>query len=230
MRGAEAERDAQCFGQLCERLGELEAVAGLIARQAQPAGDLLLDQGQRRLGADAAVAVQQLVGHAGAFQDRDVLRRAVELLLGAEQLQRAEAALVVSDAGVGAQRAQAVAAVFGQPDHAVLVDLVARRGAVAQHRQAPAPHRRIDLGPDHQRPVAHEGPFERLDRNPRRRPRRGIAGRNLAGIGVAGLQSRARLPVDNRDLMAGLGEVVGQGDADDAAAKNEHFHDRPLVR
>ena len=40
--------------------------------------------------------------------------RAVELLLRAEQLQRALRALVVGDAGLGAQVAQAVAAVFGE--------------------------------------------------------------------------------------------------------------------
>jgi hypothetical protein len=66
------------------------------------------------------------------------LAGAVELLLRAEQLQRALHALVVLDAGVGAQRLQAIAAVFGQPHHAALVDLVAGLRAVAQHRRSPS--------------------------------------------------------------------------------------------
>ena len=58
------------------------------------------------------------------------LAGAVELLLGAEQLQRALAALVVGDAALGPQLAQPVAAVLGQRHHPALVDLVARGGAV----------------------------------------------------------------------------------------------------
>jgi len=45
---------------------------------------------------------------------------------------------------------------------------------------------------------------------------RGIAGRYLAGIGKAGLQRRLRLTVDDINLMAGFGEIIGRGDADDA--------------
>ena len=85
-------------------LRELEAVAGLVARQAQPAGELLAHHRQRRFDRDAAVAVQHLERHAGPLQDRDVVADAVQLLLRAEKLQRALGALVVADAGLGAQR------------------------------------------------------------------------------------------------------------------------------
>ncbi len=65
------------------------------------------------------------------------LRRAVELLLRAEHLQRAAGAAFVVDAGFGAQRLQTIAAVFGEADHASLVDRVARRRAVLQHLPHP---------------------------------------------------------------------------------------------
>ena len=58
-------------------------------------------------------------------------------------------------------------------------------------------------------PVAHEQPLQRLERNAGRRPGRGIAGRDLAGIGEAGLQRRPVLPVEDDDLVPGLGQVVG---------------------
>ena len=117
----EAEVDAAPRRQLGEALRELEAVAGLVAGQAQAADELLAHLRERGLVADATVAVEQLEGNAALAQDRDVARAAVELLLGAKQLQRAAHALVVGDAGGGAQRAQAVAAVLGEPHHAALL-------------------------------------------------------------------------------------------------------------
>jgi hypothetical protein len=69
------------------RLGELETVAGLVARQAQATDELVLDLRQRRLVPRGSRAVEQLVGHAVLLEDLDVLGRAVELLLGTKQLQ-----------------------------------------------------------------------------------------------------------------------------------------------
>ena len=181
--------------------------------------------GERRLRGDAAVAIEHLKGHAILLEHRDVVGGAVELGRVAEQLQRAALALVIANAGLAAQRAQAVAAVFGDRDHAALVDRIARRGAVAQHLHQPDPHHGIELGPDHQRTVLHQQPLDRLDRHAGPGPWRGIAGRHLAGIGEAGLQRRLRLTVDDRHLVAGFGEVIGRGDADDAAAENQDFHD-----
>ena len=119
---AEAEGHAERRRHLGQAVRELEAVAGLVAGQAQRTDELLLRERQRRLGPDEAVAVEHLVRHAVLLQHLDVVADAVELLLRAEQLQRALRALVVGDAGLGAQRLQAVAAVFGDRHHAALVD------------------------------------------------------------------------------------------------------------
>jgi hypothetical protein len=50
--------------------------------------------------------------------------------------------------------------------------------------------------------------------------------RSIAGeaIGGAGLGARAEVAVDDGDLMAGLGEPPGGGQANDACAKNANFH------
>ena len=190
-----------------------------------PPAILSCDGSQRRLRGDAAGAIEHLERHAILLEHRDIVGGMVELGRVAKQLQRAARALVIANAGLAAQRAQAIAAVFGDRDHPPLVDRVTRRGAVAQHLQQPEPHHRIELGPDHQRAVLHQKPLDRLDRHAGAGPWRGIAGRHLAGIGKAGLQRRLRLTVDDRHLMAGFGEVIGRGDADDAAAENQDFHD-----
>ncbi len=130
------------------------------------------------------------IRHAVLPEHRDVAGGAVELGRLAEQLKRAAAALVIADRGLVAQRAQAVAAVFGERYHAALVDRVARRGAVAQHLDEPRPHRGIELRPDHQRAVLHQQPLDRLDRHAGAGPGRRIAGRYLAGVGEAGLEPR----------------------------------------
>ena len=117
---------------------------------------------------------------------------AVELRLGAKELQRALRALVVADAGLRAQLLQAVAAVFGQTHHAALVHFVARGRAVAQHRDAPAHQVEVDVGADHQRAVLHQQPLDRLDRHAWAGPRRRVAGRDFAGVAVAGFERRGR--------------------------------------
>jgi len=101
---------------------------------------------ERGLHGDDAIAVEHLVGYAELAQDPDVLRHAVDLLLRAKQLQRAEAALVVGDARLPAERLQAIAAVLGERHHAALVAPVARLGAVDEHRDDKAPHRGSSRG------------------------------------------------------------------------------------
>ena len=61
-------------------------------------------------------------------------------------------------------------------------------------------------------------------------PGRGIAGRNLAGIGETGFLRGLGLTVDDRHLMAGARQIIGRGDADDATAENNDFHDPSRIR
>ena len=224
-----AELHAQPLGDLGQRLGELQAIARLVTRQAQRADKLVLHPGQRGLVLQIAAAAQQFKGHAVLLKDFNVLGRAVQLFLGAEQLQRALHALVVGDAGVSAQGDQAIAAVLGQPHHSRLVDAVARLGAVAQHLGAPTPHRPIQHRLDDQRAVLHQQPVDGLERHARARPRRRVAGRYLAGIGVAGFQRGRGLALQHGDLVAVAGQVIGRRGADHAAAEDHDLHGGVLM-
>ncbi len=205
-------------------VGEFEAVAGLVARQAQAADEQVARGLQTRLGADAAVLVQHFERDAAFAQDFGVLVDAVQLLLRAEQLQRALGAVIVLKAQLFVQLCLHHLAVVGQAHHARLVQGIAAGGAVAQQGQQPTHGRGVDLGVQDQRGVAHEQPLDRLGRNAGRGPGRGIAGRDLARIGEAGLQRRAGLAVDDGHLMTLAGQVVGGGHADDAGAENCDLH------
>ena len=228
--GVELELHAELCCFFGERLRKHVAVAGLVLRQPKPADELDRRRGEPGLRGNAAGRIEHFVGHAILFEHRDIVAGAVELLLLAKQLQRALAALVIFDAGLGAQRAQAVAAVFGDRNHPALVDGVALCRAVAQQLQHPPPHHGIELGPDHQRPVPHQQPFDGFHRHAGAGPGRGIAGRHLAGIGERSFLRGLGLAVDDRHLMAGARQIIGRGDADDATAENNDFHDPSRIR
>ncbi|MCC0234083.1 FAD-dependent oxidoreductase, partial [Pseudomonas aeruginosa] len=93
-----------------------DGIARVEPALAKVADKLVGDLGQGRLYAGDAIAVENLVGHAGAREHGDVLAGGVQLRLGAEQLGGAEGAARVGDAGLGAQCVEAIAAVLGQAD------------------------------------------------------------------------------------------------------------------
>ena len=134
------------------------------------------------------------------------------------------AALVVGDAGLGAQGLQTVAAVFGDGHHAALVQRVSARIAIGQHRHAPAPHRGVEQGADDQRAVAHQHPLDGLERHARPGPGRRVAGRDFAGVGETGLERGAALALDEFDRMASARQVVGCTDTDHTTAEHQDFH------
>ncbi|MNK94588.1 hypothetical protein D3C87_1147910 [compost metagenome] len=224
--GIVEEGNAGFFGHAGKFGGKHEAIAGLVARQAQAAHDLLLRRREAGFDGGAAVAVENLERHAARRQHVDILADGVELLLGAEYFERALHALVIFDAGLFTQGHQAIAAIFGDAHHAALVDRITRRGAVAQHLAHPAPGGRVGRRADDQRRVFHEQPFHRLHRNAGGSPGRGIAGGNLSRIGEAGFQRRGRLAVDHRHLVSGFGQIPGGCHADDAGSEDSDVHDR----
>jgi len=101
-----------------------------------------------------------------------------------------------------------------------------RRGAVAQHGEAPAHQAHVQVRADDQRPVLHQQPLDRLQRHARSGPGRRVTRRHLAGIGVAGFLAGRVLAVDHRDLVAGLRQKPRARHADDAAAQNDDLHAR----
>ena len=193
--------------------------------QAQAARQLVRYRGERGFGLEQLGGRQQFERHVRVLQHGDVLRGAVELLLRAEHLQRAAGAAFVIDAGVRAQRLQAVAAVFGEAHHAALVDRIALLRAVLQHLPHPLQLERGAVEADRERRVLLEHPLDGLQRHARRRPWRRVARRNLAGIGEARFERGAGFTVDHRDFVARAGEVIGARDADDAASQNDDTHE-----
>ena len=187
---------------------------------------------KRRLCTDAALAIQQLEPDAILAQHRDILADGIELRLLSEQLQRALTAMIVGNAGLGAQLPQTVAAVFGDRHHSRFVDGVAIRRAVAQRLQHPSPHQRIELRMHHQRTMFVEHPLNGLERHAGPGPGRGIAGRNLAGIGKTGFERNAR-PDDRRSTprQPALARLIRGGHADHPGAHDQDFHQsRPVLR
>ena len=167
---------------------------------------------------------EQFERHAELAQHGDIACGRVQLRLAAKQLQRSEAALLVRQPGLLAKASQHVAAVLGQAHHALLVQRVVRARALREHARHPAQLAQRTVGTDAQRRMALEHPLQCLQWNAGRRPRRGIAGRYLAGVGEACLQRRAAAAVDDLHLGAGARQVIGGADADDAATENHHLH------
>lgn len=173
---------------------------------------------ERRFEADTAVPVQHLIGNTVGSQRLDILCRGLELLLRAEKLQGSLHAFVIGDAGLGAKIGQRDAAVIGKAQHAALVDRVALRGAVRQHPRHPGEHGHVEFRAQDERRMFHEQPLHGLHRDAGRGPWRAIAEGHFAGIGKAGFQRRTRLPVDDRDVMTGLGQLISGCDADNAGS------------
>ena len=213
-----------------ELLGEHLAIAGVVIGQAQRPDERHGGCGKAGFGSDAALRVEDLERHAVLLQYIDIAVDVVELLLGAEELQRPLLPPVIGDAGCGTQLDHLVARIFGDAHHARFVERVGTLGAVAEQPQPPDPHARIEHRADDQRAIGHQQPFDGLDRNAGACPRGGIAVGELAGIAETGLEAGAGLAVDDRHLMAGLGEIIRRRRTDNARAQDEHFHAARVLR
>ena len=223
-RGIPAEVDAQLGRQAGQLDGEQVAVAGFVVRQLQGGDQLVLDPCQCRFDGGNAVAVIDLVRHAALFQHGDILLHRIDLLLGAEHLQRAELATFVVNTGVFPQRLDTITAIFGQPHHARLVDRIARRGAVDQHLLHPLELGQRAVRADGQRRMLLEQPLGRFQRDAGRRPRGRISRGDLSCVAEAGFQRRAGLAFDHGHVTAAACQIIRGGNPDNAPAENDDFH------
>lgn len=107
-----------------------------------------------------------------------------------------------------------------------LLDIARERPVIAlgQELQAPAPLRAVEPGPQQQRSLFVEHPFQRLPGRLAIGPGLTVADRDLAAIGIAGLQGRTALAVHHGDLMTALAQMPGGADADDAGAQDDDVH------
>ena len=196
--------------------------------RSRPPTNFSRTRAERRLVADAAGAVEQLEGDAALRAGPRCRRRCRRTASGCERAAACPAcARRRRCRSPRAARAGSRGCTRPGAPCALLLIAIARRGAVAQHRQRPADAvaqsrcGRITSGrwciTSHL--IAFSG-------TPGPGPGRRVAGRDLAGVGEAGLERRLRLAVEHDDLVAGAGELVGGGHADHAGAENEDLHVR----
>jgi len=157
--------------QTARRLRKHMAIAGLVLRQSQPAGDLVLDIGEWPVSAATQPArSSNLEGHAILFEHRNIAGRCVIKLGGVAKtiagVPRSRSVVVNAGLGGAAARAGKSRLYSAIGNHPALVDRVTVRGcSCAAFFISQTPHHRIELRPDHQRPMLHQQPFDRLDRN-----------------------------------------------------------------
>ena len=221
---AHAELHARRLAQLGQLARELVGIARFVLGRVGGARQLWADVGQRwfkahgLVGADDLALAAQLAHLLGRGQ------RAVEFLLVGIEVQDALRALVVLDAGGRAQLLQRVAAVGAQAHD--LLDVVARARwrAVTQKGQAPQPLAHVGADAEQQGRILLAQPLQHLERRAGVGPGLGVAHRDLAAVGKAGLGAGRALAVDDRDLMAKLLQEISRSHAEQAGAQNDYAH------
>ena len=217
-----AELHAALRRERSKALRELVRIARFVRRR--PAAADHRDVAQCGLDLGAAARAHHLQVAAVLAHHARGLDRVAELALARIEMQDAAREMVILYAGFGAQLLQARAAV--QAERHQLPDVVrrARGRALAQEREAPEPLREIGARPEKQRRLLAAEPLQDLARHARIGPRLRVRHRDLPAIGERGLQAGGIVPLEQRDLVAGLAEVPGGGNADDAGAENQDVH------
>jgi hypothetical protein len=105
-----------------------------------------------------------------------------------------------------------------------------RGGAFAQERKAPQPLPQVRPQAKEQRRVLAREPLQHFERRGGVGPRLGVRHRDLAAVGERRFHAGGVASLEHAHLVAGLAEKPGGGDADDAGAKDEDFHDGLLFK
>ena len=197
--------------QFVQVLGEKVTVAGRIRRQVQAAGNFSGNACKCGLEFCAFFRFQTTVGHAVSFQNSNILFCRFDFFSLAENLQSPFFASFEIHAGLRFKTAERLAAVFGNPDHALFVDLIAGCRAVLQHLPEPFDLIQAAVGTEQQGRMAFKQPFQCFGRNAGCRPRRGIAVRELTCIGETGFHCHAFGAVDYGYLMSGFRQIPRAG-------------------
>ncbi len=207
-----------------EALGELVAVAGLVARAIDAAGDAVLRRGQGGLEGDQPVPVEDLDGLAVVGQDLHVADPALESLGAAVEEHDAPVDAVVGQVAVVQGLVQHLLGIEAEPVLAQGVDAGPLVGALAQEQERPGPEVRIGLRAKAQGLVLQDQGLQQDHRRGRRGPGEGVAGRDHAGVAPAGLEPRRLAALEDHHLVAVLGELVGGGHADHPGPHDNDLH------
>ncbi|MCY1218945.1 hypothetical protein D9M72_309010 [compost metagenome] len=235
--GAEAHRHAgvrPVLQQPCQRQAEAVAVAHLLARRVDGAGNLVADAGQRGLQRHAGIAVQRLLlaAQAGLVIEQaagrcECLRVAVHHQLAAPRKIEAGAAVVMMM--LFDKRLHQVARIEPQPQQLARGGLAGGGVAHPHEGRQPAPLRRICRGAETHRRIAPQQPARHLGHHARPGQRRHIAVAELPAIGKAGLLGRPVVALQHRHLVAVLGQAPCRRHADHAGAHDHYLHCHPLI-
>ncbi len=222
---AHQEAHAVVLATLHEFAREAVGVTRFVLGGVGCAGQLWADVAQRGLDGHRLVGRDHAPVAAQLAHLRGRRRGGVEFLAAGVEVQDALRALVVGDAALAPQLLQRRAAVGAQAHD--LTDVVprARRRALAQELQAPQPLAQVGAQAKQQRRVFLAQPLQDLQRRARVGPGLGMADRDLAAVGKAGLGRRRGLAVDDADFVPLLTKVIGRSDAEQAGAEYDHMHE-----
>ena len=225
-RCAETEDDAHLGAHLGQAGGEFVGIAADIAGAVDAADDPVPGRRQGGLERDATGAVEDRDLASHLAHHRRPLGAVGELPVIAEDMEDAPALLVVFEPGLRRQLLEHGAAVKGEGQDTADVGARPPRRAVGEEAEPPGPHGGIGVEMKDQRRVLAPEPSEELQGHGRVGPGHGVGGRDMAAIGVAGLETRPPLAVDDGDLVPGAGEEVGRAHADHTGAEYQYLRHR----
>lgn len=206
--------------------GEQQRIGHFLARRPHAAGDVRGVGGERRFAFEALGAPQHLLRAAERALQFDLPARAFQpgAAVVDDELAglRVLAAQIVRRAG-GVQLA---AAQLRQRQQRRGRPLRLRRRAGAHEAQSPAQLRRLAGEAETQRRAAVEQQRRHLAQRGRRGERLHVAVRQLRAVGHRRAQAGAAGSIEQCHAVAGLGQQVGGGAADDAGADHADARDR----
>ena len=219
--GAETKGDAEIGQALAQALCEEPAVAHGGVRQVH-ARVQRCGGGQAGFQRAASRLVEPIMPHPERLECSQRGPVTLGLACAAQQHQVARGALVGQLEG-SRKVVEAFQAGLRQRMQGAPVALVG--GGVAGPQEAQQPRQRErPPGAEAHRGVTREQARQDLQRHARCGPRRHVAWRQDACVGKARPAGHGAAPLDDGDLMALLGELVGGGDADDAGAHDRDAH------
>src|SRR5262249_8595099 len=207
-----------------EVLDEQARVAARVAHVANGAGDLALDRLEDRIELGHAAGIEDLLLLPVLGEQRHLLHAGLELSAIPGEIERAPGDRGGLDLLGAHQLAHDRLAVLAEPqlDQRVLSRPVRR--ALAQEAKSPGVEAVVGPEPQADRRLAAAQRVPQHARRARRGPRERVARRDDSGVAGARLEADPVLLLEDRDLVARLGQEVRRRDADYAAAEHEGFH------
>ena len=177
---------------------------------------------ERRFGLLHLVTVQVLRVVTGGFEGGQALAVLVEPFPGLEGQQHSAIVHLEIDA-LSLVLVEQLVRILAEAQMEVEPGLEVTRIAVSGHAQEELEIAGSQRGFDRQRAVGPEHPLDALEEDAGSRNRIALGDRDLRGVSVRGAGAAA-LGLDDRDLVAPNGQLVGRGQSDHATADYDSPH------